>query len=131
MIGKKAAPQSTMLLPITLHVETQVFGAVTQTVGVGFPGLTNIHNNYQKDTGSFVGTNGKAFHHTWEVFHAALESSVTAPGAKAVIMKKQTGKRFACRYEETCNSDFIPWKAARRVSAGLFLAQDAPAMALK
>lgn len=76
VIGKKIILQSTMLLPITLHTEIQVFGLIIQTVGMDLLGLTKIHNNYQKDIGSFVEVGlGKAFHHTSKVIHAALEGS--------------------------------------------------------
>lgn len=69
--------QSTVLLSDTLHIGTQVFGVIIQTVGVGFPGFATIHDNYQKDIGSFVEIGlSKVFHHALEVVHSALESSL-------------------------------------------------------
>lgn len=57
---------------ITLSTKTQVFDVITQAVGVDAPELNNIHDNYQKDIGSFAEMGlGKAFHHTLKVVNAA------------------------------------------------------------
>lgn len=54
--------------------------------------------------------------------------TVIAPTAKTVMKKKHRETSSAHHYDENCRSDFMPWKAAKRVSAGLFLSQLAVAL---
>lgn len=64
-----------MSLPLTPLTETWGFGVITQIVGVDFPGLNNIHDNYQKDVSSFVEIGlSKALHHALKVVHAVLDN---------------------------------------------------------
>lgn len=64
-----------MSLPITLLTGTQVSGEITQIVGVDFPGLTNIHDNSEKDIGAFVEIGlSKSFCCALKVVYAVLDN---------------------------------------------------------